>query len=108
MVVKWKGIYSTIRRLQGGGPQGGTFGNLEYSCQSNNNAEMIDPDDRFKFVDDLSALEIINLLCTEISSYDIHSHVPNDIPTQNGYIDKKHLQSQNNLNLINMWTKKKE
>ena len=89
MIVKWKGVYSTTRRLKGGGPQGGTFGNLEYSCQSNDNAEMIDPDDRFKFVDDLSILEIINLLSIEISSYDIYSHVPNDIPNHNGYIDKK-------------------
>ena len=108
MIVKWKGVYSTTRRLKGGGPQGGTFGNLEYSCQSNDNAEMIDPDDRSKFVDDLSILEIINLLSIEISSYDIYSHVPNDIPNQNGYIDKKNLQSQKNLSLINVWTKKKK
>ena len=40
-------------------PQGSLFGNL---ANSNNNADMIDIDDRFKFVDDLSALEIVILL----------------------------------------------
>ena len=28
MNVKWKGVYSTTRKLNGGGPQGGTFGIL--------------------------------------------------------------------------------
>ena len=36
------------------------------------------------------------------------SHVPSYIPTHNGYIDKKDLVSQTNLNLINSWTKKKK
>ena len=108
MIVKWKGIFSTMRALKGGGPQGGTFGILEYLSQSNDNADMVNKDDRFKFVDDLTILEIINLLITEISSYDIYSHVPSDIPTHNGYIDKQNLMSQRNLSLINLWTKKKK
>ena len=37
MSVKWKGIYSYARHLNGGGPQGGTLGILEYLCQSNDN-----------------------------------------------------------------------
>ena len=68
---------------------------------------MVEPDDRFKFVDDLKILEIINLLSIQISSYDIKEHVPSDIPTHNGYISNDKLQSQKNLSLINSWTKKK-
>ena len=69
---------------------------------------MVEPEDRFKLVDDLTMLEIINLLCMQITSYDIYSHVPSDIPVHNGYIDKKKLKSQENLSLINLWTKKKK
>ena len=64
-------------------------------------------EDRFKFVDDLTVLEIINLLLMEISSYDLYAHVPSDIPTTNNYIRKENLKSQENLSLINVWTKKK-
>ena len=76
-------------------------------CQSNDNADNINQEDRFKFVDDLTALEILNLLITQVTSYDFFSHVASDIPTHNGYIDKSNLQSQKDLNLINTWTKKK-
>ena len=38
----------------------------------------------------------------------IQAHVPSDIPTHNGYIERAHLKSQENLSLINSWTKKKK
>ena len=80
MTVKWKGVYSKIRKLNGRGPQGGTFGILEYLSQSNDNADTMNEEDRFKFVDDLTVLEIINLITMEISSSDLYAHVPSDIP----------------------------
>ena len=70
-----------------------TIGLLEYIRQSNDNANCVDQEDRFKFVDDLSVLEIVNLLT-----------VPNDIPTHNQYIPSENLQSQKHLNNINEWT----
>ena len=106
-IVKWKGVYSNIRNLPGGGPQGGIFGILEYLCQSNDNFNMIEPEDRFKFVDDLSALEIIYLICIQVSSYNFHSHVPSDILTHNGCIQSDELASQKNLELVNGQKKKK-
>ena len=108
MKVKWHGHLSSVRDLNGGGPQGSTFGLWEYLSQSNDNAECVDVEDRFKFVDDLTVLEIINLLMTEISTYDINEHVPSDIPVHNNYIKKENLVSQKNLSLINMWTKAKK
>ena len=36
--VKWKGIYSNIRKLNCGGPQGSLFGILAYLAQRNYNA----------------------------------------------------------------------
>ena len=59
MKVKWHGQVSSERDLNGGGPQGSSFGLWEYLSQSNDNAESINLEDRFKFVDDLSFLEII-------------------------------------------------
>ena len=58
---------------------------------------MVNVEDRFKFVDDLTVLELINLLMTEISSYNIFEHVPSDIPVHNKYIKKENLVSQKNL-----------
>ena len=62
MSVKWHGQRSAPRRVNGGGPQGATLGILEYLSQSNNCADIVSEEDRFRFVDDLSVLEIVNLL----------------------------------------------
>ena len=71
--------------LKGGGPQGGLWGILEYLGQSNNNTTSINPDKKFKFIDDLSILEIINLLSIGMASYNFNAHVPSNIP-ENGYV----------------------
>ena len=67
MTVKWQACVSEIKNLNGGGPQGATLGFLEYLSQSNDSANCVPPEDRFKFVDDLSALEIVNLLMVGIT-----------------------------------------
>ena len=108
MQVKLKGIYSSVRELNGRGPQGALLSNLKYLAQSNDSADMVSPNDRFKFVDDLIILEILSLLLIQIESYKIQDHVPSDIQVHNGYISRKHLDSQRNLSLINTWTKKKK
>ena len=83
MLVKWHGYKSTIRNLPGGGPGGSSIGLLEYLSQSNNNADCVSLEDRFKFVDDLTALEIVNLLTVGLASFNIKSQVPNDVPSHN-------------------------
>ena len=82
MKVKWKEHFSSERELNGGGPQGSTFGIWEYLSQSNDNAQFVEEKNRFKFVDDLSFIEIIYLLNVGIATYNIHAHVPSDIPTR--------------------------
>ena len=64
--------------------------------------------DRIKFVDDLTILEIINLLTIGISSFNLKQEVPNDIPTHNQIIPSEHLQSQKWLEEINDWTVKQK
>ena len=49
MSVKWHGCRSVPRQINGGGPQGAYLGIIEYLSQSNNNADCVDVQDRFKF-----------------------------------------------------------
>ena len=108
MTVKWHGCKSVPRKVKGGGPQGATIGLLEYLSQSNDNANCVSESDRFKFIDDLSALEIVNLLTVGICSFNLKQQVPNDVPEHNQYIPPENLQSQTWLNNINEWTLKQK
>ena len=80
----------------------------EYLSQSNDNADCIDVEDRFKFVDDLTILEIVNLLTIGLSSYNIKKHVPSDIATHGQFIACEDLKSQDWLNQINNWTNRQQ
>ena len=62
---------------------GSYTGVLEYLAQSNNSADSVSHQDRFKSVHDLTVLEIVNLLTIGISSLNIKQSVPNDVPTHN-------------------------
>ena len=104
MFVSWHGHDSSVREMPGGGPQGGSFGIWSYMSQSNNNADCVPEDLRFKFVDDLSSIEIINLVSIGLSTYNVKSHVPSHIPDHNQIIPAQHLKSQEYLNKINSWT----
>ena len=108
MRVKWHGEVSSERKLNGGGPQGATFGIWEYLAQSNNSADCVDPNYRFKFVDDLTVLEKINLLIVGISIFNCKASVPNDIPDHNQFINPEKLKSQEYLNNIKEWTDKQK
>ena len=81
---------------------------MEYLSQSNHSADCVNPDDRYKFVDDLTTLEIINLLTIGLSSLNIKSHVPSDIPQHNQFINSDNLKSQHYLNTISEWTDKQK
>ena len=108
MSVKWHGCRSVPRKIHGGGPQGATLGILEYLSQSNNNADLVSDLDRYKFVDDLSVLEIIDLLTVGITSYNLKHHIPSDLPVHNQFIPAQNLESQTWLDGINEWTVKQK
>ena len=61
--------------------------------------------DGLELVDDLSILEVINLLLLKVASYDIVLHVPSDIPVHNGFIRRTQLVSQRNISFIINWGK---
>ena len=104
MTVKWHGCRSKPILLKGGGPQGATLGLLEYLSQSNDNADNVPLSNRFKFIDDLTTLEIVNLLTVGLTEYNVKEHVPSDIPVENNFISSENLQSQQWLEEINEWT----
>ena len=105
MSVKWHSCWSVPRRVAGGGPQGAMLGLLEYLSQSNNCVDMVNESERFRFIDDLSVLEIVNLLTLGLTSFNLKIQVPNDIPIHNQYVAPQNLKSQQWLEEINTWTK---
>ena len=106
MRVKWRGQLSSLRYLPGSGPQGSTFGVLEYLSQSNDNSENVPVDDRYKFMDDLTLLEFISLLDVGLASFNIRAQVPSNIPSHNQLITGENLKTSKYVNDINDWTEK--
>ena len=105
MIVKWHGVQSQMKNLQGGGPQGSSIGILEYLSQSNNSAEDVPEADKFKYVDDLTFLEVINLLNIGLATCKVKQYVPSNIPEHNQFIPVEHIKSQQYLENISVWTK---
>ena len=94
MRVKHNGVTSRPRKQPGSGAQGASLGNHEFTSQTNNNANSVPKENRFKYVDDLATSEIINLLSIGLSSCNFKQHIPSDIPAEGFYIDPSNLKSQ--------------
>ena len=108
MRVKWKGLLSRVRALPGSGPQGGTLGIEEYLSQSNGNTDFLPDDEKYKFIDDLSILEILNLISITLSNYNHQNHVASDVGIEHKYLDPQSSKSQDYLNKIAEWTTNQE
>ena len=103
MQVKFNGELSKILTLIGGGRQGTLMGGLEYLVQSNDNAEIVQPEDRFKYVDDLSLLQLV-LLSGLLVEYNFYAHVASDIPTDIKFLPSSTYNTQTHINNIVQWT----
>ena len=66
---------------------------------------MVNESERFRFLDDLSILEIINLLTVGLASFNLKSQVPSNVHTHNQIINPTNLRSQKWLNEISDLTK---
>ena len=104
MKVKFNGESSDFLALVGGGPQGTLVGGLEYMAQSNDNADIDPPKDRFKFIDDLS---ILQLICFSglLLEYNFKEHVASDIGIGQLYLPASSYDTQPSLDYIAQWTK---
>ena len=87
-----------------GALKGLSGGILEYLSQSNDNTNFVDSSNKFKFIDDLSILEIINIMSIGIASYEFKMHVASDIPSNGYIIPTQNLKIQDYLDKICSWT----
>ena len=101
MKVKFHGKTSTSRNQPGSGAQGASLRNWEFLSQTNNNADYIPEHDRFKYIDDLTILEIINLLNIGLCSHNFRQQVASDIPIHGQVINNDDLKTQSYLHQIN-------
>ena len=99
---------SSTRDLPGGGPQGTSIGLIEYDSQSNDNTDFLSQEDKFKFVDDLSTLEIINLIMVGLASYNFKEHVASDIGINQLFLPSENVNSQTNMDNICDWTEQRK
>ena len=107
MTVQWHGAQSSSFSLPGSTPQGSSF-LLEYIALSNDNADYVPQEDKFKYQDDVTLIEVVNLLSVGIASYNSRQHVSSNLPVHNQVVDSGHLQSQKYLDKISEWTKSKK
>ena len=59
---------------------------------------------RFKFVDDLSVLDKLNLILQGLSSYNFKNHVASDIGINQKFLPSENFKSQEYLSQIENWT----
>ena len=85
---------------------GATLGNWKFLSQTNNSADCVS--DCFKFVNDITTIEGINLLNVGMSFFNFRQEVAIDIPTHGQFIEKENLKSQEYLDQINDWTNKQK
>ena len=76
--------------------------------QTNHNVDFLDDDKKYKFIDDLLILEVIDLIMSGISSYNFQNHVASDIGIHGNFLKSENYKSQNYLNRINEWTRNKQ
>ena len=64
--------------------------------------------EKYKYIDDLSILEKVNLLCIGLSSYNFKQNVASDIPENGHFLDPNNLKTQDSLNRIADWTRQNQ
>ena len=108
MTVKWHGVKSGLRDLPGGSPQGASLGLWSFLSQTNDNPEDASGDEIYKFVDDKSIIEIINLFSIGLASHNMKATVPSNIPSSNVFIPREHLRTQSDMKKVESWTQRKQ
>ena len=103
MTGKFNSEESTLYSLIGGGPQGCWTGQACFITASDDNAEFVSQEDRYKFSDDLNILEVV-MLGNILTEYDFSSHVAADIGLGVRFIPAQELETQENLLRIADWT----
>ena len=103
-MVKWNNEFSSQITVTGGGPQGGTAAILEYISLTCGNLDFLEDDEKFKFVDDATFIEVLNLILAGLSSFNPKTQIPSDLSPDNLFLPTENTKSQEYLNRISEWT----
>ena len=101
--VRFNSSESSLIDLVGGFPQGSLIGLDAYLVASDDCADIINQDDKYRYVDDLEILELIKLSGILIE-YDVKSHVPSDVGPHQQFLPADQYQTQSYLDSISCWT----
>ena len=104
MQVKMNGHRSSSYDLIGGSPQGSLIGQLLYIIGSDDSAEEVPIEDKFKYIDALATLDAVNIK-EKLVEYDCWQHVPSDIATGVRFLPVETFKSQKVNDSISFWTK---
>ena len=103
MKVKMNGEESVLKALIGGSPQGTLLGQLLYIGGSDDAAEEISDENKFKYVDDLELIELVSL-AGALSEYDFSQHIASDVGTHQQFLAPSTYTMQTTLNNLTQWT----
>ena len=103
MSVRYNGASSKWHTLVGGGPQGSWTGQNCYITASDDAAHWLEDENKFKYCDDLSILELI-MVGNILVEYDFKQHVASDIGTDQKFLEPSKLRTQEDLNKLAKWT----
>ena len=103
MRVKFNGELSEVFQLIGGGPQGTLLGQIEYIVQSNDNVDSVPQEDKFKYIDDLSLLQLV-CLSGLLVEYNFLEHVASDVGIGHQFLPPEAYPTQETLNSVAHWT----
>ena len=96
MQVSFNGELSDILTLIGGGPQGTLLGQIMYLVQTNSNADCVEQEDRFKYIDDLFILKIV-CLAGLVREYNFQEHVASDVGIDQVFLPPKFSRTDMSL-----------
>ena len=103
MTVKFNGEESDLFNLVGGGPQGTLLGQIEYLVLTNNNADIVSKENRFKYIDDLTVLQLV-CLSGLLTEYNFKEHVASDVGVGQAFLPADSFPTQDHLNFISNWS----
>ena len=101
--VRFNGENSSEHELPGAGSQGTILGMLLYQANTNQNTDFMDPDMCYKWVDDVTLLELV-LMGGLLTQYNFRLHVASDIGIDEHYLPPQNLKTQQYLDQIQDWT----
>ena len=103
MKVKMNGEESELKELIGGSPQGTLLGQLLYIGGSDDAAEEVATENKFKYIDDLEIIELV-CLAGALQDYNFSQHIASDVGTHQKFLPSSTYTMQTTLNNLSHWT----